>query len=99
MKTLRRTVPLLALAALAAAGCMLTSGQFVVTYNLPDPLNVSSALTLTGADVDLNTISEYNDHKDELKRVEDLSLVGDFTNNTSTRHRSTSGSCPAARST
>jgi hypothetical protein len=84
MKTLRRTVPLLALAALAAAGCMLTSGQFVATYNLPDPLNVSSALTLTGVDVDLNSISEYNDHKNELKRVEDLSLVGDFTNNSAT---------------
>jgi len=87
MKTLRRSlslVALLALALVATPGCMLTSGQFVVTYNLPDPLNVTSALTLTGADVDLNTISEYNDHKNELKRIEDLSLVGDFTNNNST---------------
>jgi hypothetical protein len=84
MNTLRRTVPLLALVALAASGCMLTSGQFVATVELPDPLNVSSAITLTGADVDLNTISEYNDHKDELKRVEDLALVGYFTNNTAT---------------
>ena len=79
MKTLRRAVPLLALAALAAAGCMLTSGQFVATYNLPDPFDVSS-VAFAGTSVDLNTISEYKDHKDELKRVEDLALVGNFTN-------------------
>jgi len=83
MNTLRRAVPLLALAALAAAGCMLTSGQFVATYNLPDPFDVSS-LAFAGTSVDLNTISEYEDHKDELKRVEDLALVGNFTNRTST---------------
>jgi len=83
MNTLRRAVPLLVLAVLATAGCMLTSGQFVATYELPDPLDVSS-VALAGVDVDLNTVSEYNDHKSELKRVEDLSLVGDFTNNNST---------------
>ena len=83
MNMLRRTVPLLALAALAATGCMLTSGQFVATYELPDPLDVTSA-ALAGVDVDLNTVSEYNDHKSELKRVEDLALVGEFTNNNST---------------
>ena len=84
MNALRRAVPLLALAVLAAAGCMLTSGQFAATYELPDPMRVQSELTLAGTDVDLNTIREYNDHKKELKRVEDLSLVGNFTNNTST---------------
>ena len=35
MNVLRRIVPLLALAALATTGCMLTSGQFVATYELP----------------------------------------------------------------
>ena len=84
MNALRRGVPLLAVAALAAAGCMLTSGQFAATYQLPDPMRVQSELTLAGTDVDLNTISDYNDHKKELKRVEDMSLVGNFTNNTST---------------
>lgn len=84
MNALRRAVPLLALAALAAAGCMLTSGQFVATYNLPDPLRVNSEISFTGTDVDLNTISDYKDHKNDLKRVEDLSLVGNFTNNTAT---------------
>src|SRR5207249_5161970 len=81
MKTLRTAVPLLALAALAAAGCFLLSGQFVVNYALPDPLHVLSGTTLTAVDVDLNTISEYNDHKDDLKRVDDVALIGDFHNN------------------
>jgi len=26
-------------------------------------------------------VSEYNDHKDQIKRVEDMALVGKFTNN------------------
>ena len=81
MKTLRTAVPLLALAALAAAGCFLLSGQFVVNYALPDPLHVLSGTTLTAVDVDLNTISEYTDHKDDLKRVDDVALIGDFHNN------------------
>ena len=82
MRTLRIAVPTLALAALAAAGCFLISGQFVVNHALPTPLHVASGATLTGTDVDLNTTSEYNDHKDKLKRVEDLALIGDFRNNT-----------------
>ncbi|MEQ1832965.1 MAG: hypothetical protein ABL977_07905 [Candidatus Eisenbacteria bacterium] len=81
MKMLRTTVPVLALAALAAAGCFLVSGQFVVNYALPSPLHVTTGATLTGVDVDLNTISEYDDHKADLKRVDDLALVGNFRNN------------------
>jgi hypothetical protein len=33
-------------------------------------------------DVDLNTIGDYKDHKNDLKRVDDLALIGDFKNNT-----------------
>ena len=84
MNTLRTGMSLLVLAALAAAGCMLTSGQFVANYNLPDPLHVVTAVTLPGVDVDFNTVSDYNDHKDDLKRVEDLALVGDIHNNLGT---------------
>jgi hypothetical protein len=82
MKTLRTAVPVLALAALAAAGCFLISGQFVVNYALPSPLNVAAGATLTGVDVDLNDVSEYADHKEKLKRIEDMALVGTFRNNT-----------------
>lgn len=81
MKTLRNAVPLLALAALAAAGCFLISGQFVVNFLLPSPLHVTGAATLTGTDVDLNGIGEYADNKAQLKRVDDLAIIGEFTNN------------------
>jgi len=81
-KALRTVVPVVAVAALAAAGCMLISGQFVVNFALQSPLKVvDSPLALTSVDVDLNTVSDYKDHKDDLKRVEDLALVGDFHNN------------------
>ena len=83
MNLLRRAGPSLALAGLAAltsAGCMLTSGQFVATYDLPDPITVSQNFA-ANFDVDLNTVSDYKDHKNDIKRVEDVSLVGEFTNN------------------
>jgi len=82
MNLLRRAGPSLALAALAAltsAGCMLTSGQFVATYDLPDPITVSQNFA-ANFDVDLNTVSDYKDHKNDIKRVEDVSLVGEFAN-------------------
>lgn len=82
MKTLRTTLPVLAVAALAAAGCFLVSGQFVVNYAMPTPLHVTTGATLAGVDVDLNTIGEYSDHKSDLKRVDDLALIGEFKNNT-----------------
>lgn len=85
MNTLRTAAPVALLAALATAGCLLISGQFVVNYALPDPLTVSGGATtaIAGVDVNLNTINEYKDHKDDLKRVDDLALIGDFRNNTS----------------
>jgi len=82
MKRLRLALPVLALAALAAAGCLLISGQFVVHYDLPSPLHLVANAQLTGVDVDLNTVGDYNDHKKDLKRVDDLALTGTFRNNT-----------------
>ena len=84
MKTLRIAGPVLALSALAAAGCFLISGQFVVNYELPSPFTVTAGGILHGERVDLNTVGEYNDHKSELKRVDDLALVGEFHNNAGT---------------
>ena len=80
MKTLRFGLITAALAALAATGCILTSGQFVATYALPDA-TFNTAGTFQGELVDLNTIGEYNDHKQDLERVEEIALVGDITNN------------------
>lgn len=82
MKKLRFGLAFLAVAALGAAGCFLISGQFVVTYALPSPFTVVAGGVLNGQVVDLNTISEYTDNKAELKRVDDLALIGEFRNNT-----------------
>ena len=81
---LRNAVLVLALAALAAAGCFLISGQFVVDYALPSPFPAVGAPTgtLIGVGVDLNTLGEYRDHKRNLRRVDDVALIGDFKNNT-----------------
>ena len=79
-RTRRLAALALSLAALATTGCLILSGQFVVSYALPDPLTVVGGSTPTGVDVDLNTISEYGDHKGDLKRVDDLALIGDFHN-------------------
>lgn len=81
MKKLRILLPAILLAAIGSAGCFLLSGQFVITFNLPTPYTATMGTTLAGVDVDLNTISDYADHKNELKRIDDLALVGSFHNN------------------
>ena len=45
-----------------------------------DPVTVTSANSLSGVAVDLNTIDVYNDHKSDLKDVVDLALLGNLTN-------------------
>jgi len=82
----RIIAPAAALAALMAAGCVLVSGQFVVTYEFADfgydPLVVSSPTALTGVEVNLNDIGDYSKHKDKLRDVVDVALVGSVTNQT-----------------
>jgi hypothetical protein len=88
MRTPRLAALTLSLGTLATTGCLLLSGQFVVTYALPDPWHVlldTPDTPLTAVDVDLNTSSEYGDHKDDLKRVDDVALIGDFHNNAGSR--------------
>lgn len=84
----RLWLPVVALAGLVAAGCMLVSGQFVVTARFSqfglDPLLVDSPTALAGVPVDLNEVDAYADHKDELKDVVDLALVGKVSNLTGT---------------
>jgi hypothetical protein len=84
MKNFRLWFPATALAALMAAGCVLTSGQFIVTFDFDDPLTVTSPTALAGVPVDLNTESDYSDHKEDLKDVSDLAIVGNITNLTGT---------------
>jgi hypothetical protein len=66
---------------LSLAGCILTSGQIAVSFVLPDPLSVTSPTAVLAVPIDLNSISEYNDHKDDVHGVADLALLGEITNN------------------
>lgn len=88
MKNFRLWFPVAGLAALMATGCMLVSGQFIVTASFSqfglDPLIVDSPTALAGVPVDLNEVDTYADHKDELKDVVDLALVGKVSNLTGT---------------
>src|SRR5262245_3435968 len=79
--TMRWLFALLALVGMTA-GCVLTSGQFLVNFELGD-VRVPGPTTLVSQVVDLNTISEYRDHKENLKTLADLALLGTITNNTS----------------
>jgi hypothetical protein len=81
MKNLRVIVPVLLLAAVTASGCWLTSGQFVVSTELPDPLTVLGSTNLVSAQIDLNDQSTYRDHKSDLKDLSDCAVLGVFTNN------------------
>jgi hypothetical protein len=79
MRTCRWILPTLALAGLLAAGCLLLSGQFLVSYELPTPLTVApTAVVAVG--VDLNTVAAYRDHRDDLKDLSDLAILGTLTN-------------------
>src|SRR6266508_274303 len=78
-KRLRTFLPGLGLAALIATGCVLVSGQFLVQIDLGD-VTVDSVLPVQGFYVDLSTNSTYEDHKDDIKSLEDLALVGSVRN-------------------
>ena len=82
IQRLRKLVPSLALAALASlvgTGCVLVSGQFLVKLELGD-LSITSTAPSSGYHVDLSTNSTYNDHKKDIKSLEDIALVGSVHN-------------------
>jgi hypothetical protein len=70
--------------ALALAGCFLTSGQFVVSFDLPDQIDVPSPDTVIPLPIDLNTVGVYNDHKQDISNIADVALLGDLENRGST---------------
>jgi hypothetical protein len=70
----------LALAAVLNAGCVLTSAQILAHYDLPNPVIIDSSNGWDKVDVDLNTISDYSKHKDKLKGLSDLAVLGTFSN-------------------
>lgn len=65
---------------LMTAGCILTSGQIQIDFDLPN-LTANSATGIDGTTIDLNTEKEYQDNKDKLKDLSDLAVLGKLTNN------------------
>ena len=70
----------LLVAGLMIGGCPLISGQFQIPITLPDPIDANSASSIAGAQIDLNNESTYKDHKDNLKGLVDIALLGKVTN-------------------
>ena len=78
MKNLRWIVPALAIA-LAAPGCVLTSGQFLIDFDL-DNFTATTNTAVSREEVDLNTEEDYNDHKEDLKSLADVAVLGTIVN-------------------
>jgi hypothetical protein len=70
-----------ALAALTATGCFITSAQIFAHFDLPNPFTIhSSEAPFERVLVDLNTVGDYKDNKDKLKGLADVAIIGTFTN-------------------
>ena len=78
MKNLRWILPSLALV-LFAPGCILTSGQITIDFDLPD-INATSPTGIVGQQIDLNDNGDYKDHKDDVKDIADFAVLGTFNN-------------------
>lgn len=65
---------------LTVAGCVFTSGQIRVDFDLPDG-TISNLTGIYGYTIDLSTEKEYKDNKDKIKTLSDLAVLGKFTNN------------------
>ena len=79
MKSLRWLILGLGLG-LLASGCILTSGQIQINFDLDDATITSTGLV--AAPITLSEEEEYTDNKDKLKTLSDLALLGKITNNT-----------------
>lgn len=71
MKALRLTALLIPV---TLAGCLLTTGQFNIDVDLDDAFVTGTAVDREL--VDMNTVDEYNDHKDDLVGLSDVAVVG-----------------------
>lgn len=79
MKALEFVIPALVLT-LAAAGCILVSGQFLVDFDLPN-FQATTSSNIVAEHIDLSENSDYNDHKEDLKAMVDIAVLGKVTNN------------------
>jgi hypothetical protein len=78
MKNLQWILPALALV-LLAPGCILTSGQILIDFDLGD-IVVTSPTGLAAEQIDLNTNDDYEEHKDKLKDIVDFAVLGKINN-------------------
>ena len=78
MKNLRWILPALALV-LLAPGCILTSGQLLIDFDLPN-MTATSPTGLIGEQINLNTNDDYEEHKDKLKDIVDFAVLGTINN-------------------
>ena len=80
MKSLRWLILGLGIGILAS-GCILTSGQIQLNFDVADGTVTSTGLY--GMPIKLSDEQEYVDHKEDIKNISDLAFLGKFTNNTS----------------
>lgn len=64
---------------LVGTGCIVTSGQVMVSFELAD-VSIPTVASAIRQDIDLNEISEYQDHKQDLKALADLAILGEVHN-------------------
>lgn len=67
------------LGVLPLVGCLL-SGQFVIAFDIQNPLDITSPAAVIPIPVDLTTESVYNDHKEDISGIVDAALVGEIEN-------------------
>jgi hypothetical protein len=76
----------LAVAAVGATGCIITSAQILTYFELsPDPphsfqINAADPWDSLQVDLTVDVGEDYTDNKDKLKGVTDLAVLGEFTN-------------------
>lgn len=65
---------------IVGTGCLLTSGQILISIDLANPITVPTVTSAIRQNIDLNDIGDYADHKDKLNDLTDLALLGKVTN-------------------
>ncbi len=79
MKKLKFALAALLIIALIV-GCGIATGSFTFGYEIDDTIESTNA-TLEYEYIDLTTIEDYNDHKDDLKSLDNVAIVGTILNN------------------
>ncbi len=64
---------------LAFVGCILTTGQITIDFDI-GTVTITSPDNMEAEQVDLNTIQDYVDHKEDLEGVADMALLGEVEN-------------------